>query len=112
MAMPIYAYECKDCGVRFDRRQSFNDEPIRVCPECEGTTHRLIQPAGVIFKGSGFYVTDNRGSSKSSASTTKGETSTTSEGKSESKSEGKSEAKAESKSEKSESKAAAKKSDD
>jgi putative FmdB family regulatory protein len=104
MAMPIYAYECKDCGVRFERRQSFSDDPIRVCPECEGTTHRLIQPAGVIFKGSGFYVTDNRGSSKSSASTTKSETSTASEGKSE--------AKTEPKSEKSEPKPAAKKSDD
>jgi len=60
--MPVYAYECRDCGVRFDRRQSFHDEPLTVCPECEGTVHRLIQPAGIIFKGSGFYVTDNRGS--------------------------------------------------
>jgi len=94
--MPIYAYECKDCGVRFERRQSFSDEPIRVCPECEGTTHRLIQPAGVIFKGSGFYVTDNRG--KSVASTTKSENGST-EGKSETKTEGKSEAKSESKAE-------------
>ena len=59
--MPIYAYECRECGVRFDRRQSFNDDPITVCPECEGKVHRLIQPAGIIFKGSGFYVTDNRG---------------------------------------------------
>lgn len=94
--MPIYAYECKDCGVRFERRQSFSDEPIRVCPECEGTTHRLIQPAGVIFKGSGFYVTDNRG--KSASSTTKSEGGST-EGKSEGKTEGKSEAKTESKAE-------------
>jgi putative FmdB family regulatory protein len=60
--MPIYAYECKDCGVRFERRQSFSDDPITVCPECEGHVHRLIQPAGIIFKGSGFYVTDNKGS--------------------------------------------------
>jgi putative FmdB family regulatory protein len=63
--MPIYAYECKECGVRFERRQSFSDEPIKVCPECEGEVHRLIQPAGIIFKGSGFYVTDNRGSKSS-----------------------------------------------
>ncbi len=60
--MPVYAYECRDCGVRFDRRQSFHDDPLEVCPECEGHVHRLIQPAGIIFKGSGFYVTDNRGS--------------------------------------------------
>ncbi len=64
--MPIYAYECKDCGVRFERRQSFDDDSITTCPECGGEVHRLIQPAGIIFKGSGFYVTDNRGSSSSS----------------------------------------------
>lgn len=96
-SMPIYAYECRECGVRFERRQGFNDAPISVCPECEGSVHRLIQPAGVIFKGSGFYVTDNRGS-KSGASGSK------SEAKAEAKSdggpsEGKSEAKAEKKSE-------------
>jgi predicted nucleic acid-binding Zn ribbon protein len=39
------------------------DEPIRVCPECSGEVHRLIQPVGIIFKGSGFYVTDNRAKS-------------------------------------------------
>jgi len=60
--MPIYEYQCKECGVRFERMQSFSDEPIRVCPECEGETQRLIQPAGIIFKGSGFYVNDSRGS--------------------------------------------------
>jgi putative FmdB family regulatory protein len=63
--MPIYAYECKECGVRFERRQSFSDEPVKICPECGGEVHRLIQPAGIIFKGSGFYVTDNRGSKSS-----------------------------------------------
>lgn len=66
--MPVYAYECRDCGVRFDRRQSFQDEPITVCPECEGSVHRLIQPAGIIFKGSGFYVTDNRSSRNATSS--------------------------------------------
>jgi putative FmdB family regulatory protein len=95
--MPLYAYECKECGVRFDRRQGFDDPPITVCPECEGVVHRLIQPAGVIFKGSGFYVTDNKGSSltsttpkseKSSAETSKASDSKTSDGKtSESKTE-------------------------
>ena len=65
--MPLYTYECKNCGVRFERRQGFDDAPITICPECEGKVHRLIQPAGVIFKGSGFYSTDHR-SSKSTAS--------------------------------------------
>lgn len=63
--MPVYAYECTECGVRFERRQSFSDDPITVCPECEGQVRRLIQPVGIVFKGSGFYVTDNRSSSNS-----------------------------------------------
>lgn len=49
--------------MRFERRQSFSDEPVKICPECEGSVERLIQPAGIIFKGSGFYVTDNRSKS-------------------------------------------------
>jgi putative FmdB family regulatory protein len=65
--MPLYEYQCQDCGVRFERRQHISDEPLRVCPECGGEVHRLIQPVGVIFKGSGFYVTDNR--AKSSTAT-------------------------------------------
>ena len=90
--MPLYAYECKECGVRFERRQGFDDAPITVCPECEGVVHRLIQPAGVIFKGSGFYVTDHKGSShatttskseKGSTETTKTTDSKSSESKSE-----------------------------
>ena len=62
--MPIYEYQCKECGVRFERMQHFSDSPVSVCPECGGQVQRLIQPAGVIFKGSGFYVTDNRSSSR------------------------------------------------
>ena len=58
--MPIYEYECRACGKRFDRLQSFKDEPVRVCPTCGGETRRVIQPVGVIFKGSGWYVTDSR----------------------------------------------------
>ncbi len=58
--MPLYEYECQACGLRFERRQSFSDPKITECPECNGPVIRLIQPAGIIFKGSGFYVTDNR----------------------------------------------------
>ena len=68
--MPLYEYQCGTCGVRFERRQHMNDEPIKICPECGGDVRRLIQPVGIIFKGSGFYVTDNR--AKSSTSGTKG----------------------------------------
>ncbi len=65
--MPLYEYECEKCGVRFERRQKFSEEPARVCPECGGKVHRLIQPVGIVFKGSGFYVTDNRASSSTSS---------------------------------------------
>jgi len=58
--MPIYLYECDSCGVRFERMQRMSELPVSECPECEGVVHRIIQPVGVIFKGSGFYVTDNR----------------------------------------------------
>jgi putative FmdB family regulatory protein len=64
--MPLYEYQCQACGVRFERRQHINDEPVKVCPECGGKVHRLIQPVGIIFKGSGFYVTDNRAKSPTS----------------------------------------------
>ena len=64
--MPLYEYQCQDCGVRFERRQHINDEPVKTCPECGGEVHRLIQPVGIIFKGSGFYVTDNRAKSSTS----------------------------------------------
>jgi putative FmdB family regulatory protein len=58
--MPIYEYECTSCGIHFERHQRISDDPIAICPECAGQVRRIIQPVGVIFKGSGFYVTDNR----------------------------------------------------
>ena len=61
--MPLYEYQCEDCGVRFERLQRAGDPKLKLCPECGGTLRRLIQPPGIIFKGSGFYVTDNRRSS-------------------------------------------------
>lgn len=61
--MPLYEYQCQTCGVRFERRQHISDEPVQVCPECGGQVVRLIQPVGIVFKGSGFYVTDNRAKS-------------------------------------------------
>ncbi|MFV1950109.1 MAG: FmdB family zinc ribbon protein [Anaerolineales bacterium] len=59
--MPIYTYRCEHCGVQFDRRQKFSDEPLTICPECETETLRKVYlPVGIVFKGSGFYSTDNR----------------------------------------------------
>ncbi len=61
--MPLYEYQCQECGLRFERRQTFSEDPVKTCPECAGPVVRLIQPAGIIFKGSGFYVTDHRSKS-------------------------------------------------
>jgi len=57
--MPIYEYECDDCGHRFERHQSMASEPVKRCPHCRGPVRRVIYPVGIIFKGSGFYVTDH-----------------------------------------------------
>ena len=67
--MPIYEYQCDECGVRFERMQSMSSPSVAVCPECGGHVHRVISSVGVIFKGSGFYTTDNR---RSSAGTDRG----------------------------------------
>ncbi len=58
--MPIYEYECGVCQCRFERKQKFDEEPVDVCPECEGKARRVIHSVPIIFKGGGFYVTDNR----------------------------------------------------
>ena len=63
--MPLYVYRCVECGVTFERRQSFHDHPLAQCPECDGHVHRVLQPVGIVFKGAGFYVTDNRKSKSS-----------------------------------------------
>jgi len=61
--MPTYEYHCDECGMTFERFQHFSEQPLQTCPECNGPVHRVIHPVGIIFKGSGFYVTDNRGNS-------------------------------------------------
>jgi len=61
--MPVYTYQCEDCGVRFDARQKFSDDALEECPECGGPVHRVPQPVGIVFKGSGFYKTDYRSES-------------------------------------------------
>jgi putative FmdB family regulatory protein len=102
--MPVYEYECEQCGTRFERHQSIKDEPVRQCPECSGTVHKVFHPAGIIFKGSGWYITDSR---KSTSSTVTGETKSNGSGskdekkttQAEVKSENKVEAKAETKAE-------------
>lgn len=81
--MPTYVYACDACGAQFEQFQSFRDEPLRVC-RCgkEGFVRRVFQPVGIVFKGSGWYITDSRksesasvGGDSSSKAETKNETS-------------------------------------
>ncbi|MBN1440603.1 MAG: zinc ribbon domain-containing protein [Anaerolineales bacterium] len=59
--MPIYTYRCMECGVEFDQHQNFSDLPLTKCPECgKKSLRKVFSPAGIIFKGSGWYATDHR----------------------------------------------------
>lgn len=99
--MPTYEYECLACKQRFERFQKFTDPPVSECPECGGQVRKVLFPAGVVFKGSGWYITDSRkssgsdgssdgaakGATKTDAKPSTSETKTKSETKTESKSE-------------------------
>jgi len=64
--MPVYTYRCDSCGVQFEKHQSFNDQPLKTCPECrKKSVKRVITPSKIIFKGSGFYATDHKSPSGS-----------------------------------------------
>ena len=66
--MPTYEYECEKCGYHFEKIQKMTDPHLKTCPKCKGKVRRLIGAgAGIIFKGSGFYETDYKRSSHSSA---------------------------------------------
>lgn len=58
--MPIYEYECKGCWLRFEIRKPFGENSRASCPWCQSEAHRIFSPVPIIFKGPGFYVTDNR----------------------------------------------------
>lgn len=80
--MPTYQYSCTQCGHFMEVVQSFTDDSLTVCPECEGRLRKVFGAVGVVFKGSGFYRTDSRpaetSSSGSSGSTGGSESSGTS----------------------------------
>ena len=65
--MPTYEYACKKCGERLEVMQSFSDKPLKKHKTCGGNLQKVFHPAGLIFKGSGFYVTDSRSSNRSSS---------------------------------------------
>jgi putative FmdB family regulatory protein len=87
--VPTYQYACTACGHQLEAVQSFADEPLTVCPACEGRLRKLFSSVGVVFKGSGFYRTDSRNEAKGSTAAAPGKDngSSKSETKSESKSE-------------------------
>ena len=104
--MPTYEYECLACKQRFERFQKFTDPAVSECPECGGQVRKVLFPAGVVFKGSGWYITDSRktGSestpepikSGTSTDTSKGEAAASGATRHETKSETKTESKSES----------------
>jgi len=67
--MPVYEYLCQSCGLRFDALQRMTDDPLTECTSCHGPVRRVIQPVGIIFKGSGFYATDSRKSATAATPT-------------------------------------------
>jgi putative FmdB family regulatory protein len=75
--MPTYAYACTACDHRFEAVQSFSDDALSVCPECDGRLRKVFGSVGVVFKGSGFYRTDSRSASSAGAAKDKKTESTT-----------------------------------
>lgn len=65
--MPTYQYRCTDCADELEVVQKFTDDPLTTCPSCQGTLRKVFSPVGVVFKGSGFYATDNRSKGKANA---------------------------------------------
>lgn len=111
--MPIYGYRCDQCGHEVEVLQSMSEAPLKVCPECMGPLHKMVYPAGIIFKGSGYYTTDYKaagspsrhgdsdaaGKDSSPAKGGSSETAAKSDSGGESKAESKDDSKAESKTE-------------
>ena len=80
--MPTYQYACTDCNHAFEQVQSFTDDALTTCPQCEGRLRKIFNAVGVVFKGSGFYRTDSRSESKSSSAAGSGSSGSSSPGSS------------------------------
>ncbi len=72
--MPTYQYRCNDCAEDFEIVQKFSDPALTQCPECDGNLRKVFSAVGVVFKGAGFYATDNRTKGKSNAASSGSET--------------------------------------
>ncbi|CAB4834982.1 MAG: FmdB family transcriptional regulator [Actinobacteria bacterium] len=68
--MPTYEYACTSCGHQFEIIQSFSDDALTACPECQGPLRKVFGSVGIVFKGSGFYKNDSRGSTSSTTPST------------------------------------------
>ncbi|WP_328669608.1 FmdB family zinc ribbon protein [Streptomyces sp. NBC_00328] len=80
--MPTYQYQCTECGEGLEAVQKFTDDALTECPECNGRLKKVFSAVGIVFKGSGFYRNDSRGSSSSSSPASKPSTSSTTDAKS------------------------------
>jgi putative FmdB family regulatory protein len=73
--VPTYQYACTECGEQLEVVQKFSDNPLTVCPACEGRLRKVFSPVGIVFKGSGFYRTDSRSGNGSAAKEKAGDSS-------------------------------------
>ncbi|MEU9475440.1 FmdB family zinc ribbon protein [Streptomyces sp. NPDC048191] len=69
--MPTYQYQCTECGEGLEAVQKFTDDALTECPNCDGRLKKVFSAVGIVFKGSGFYRNDSRGSSSSSSPASK-----------------------------------------
>jgi len=68
--MPVYTYRCGNCGNQIERQQSYGDSPLKTCPNCKKKAlKKVITPAGVVFKGAGFYANDHKSTSSKTSNT-------------------------------------------
>lgn len=72
--MPTYEYLCQTCSHRFETWQKMTDEPLTTCPECGSQIRRVLFPAGIVFKGNGFYKTDHNSNGSSPSASSDGDT--------------------------------------
>ena len=93
--MPIYEYECENCGNQCEVIQKFDDEPLSICSVCGGHMHKLISHSSFILKGTGWYVTDYASADRKKAKEAEGKISSKPEGKTDAKTESKTETKTE-----------------